>query len=105
MLASAHERIMMMTGKEGSSCSVKAFPLLSLYLWSPPGWESSSLYTHHPRRILEMIIITQYEYLYSGPDSKRKWRGASGQQRGRKRGGILKIGDKREQRCHQKAPS
>lgn len=56
----------------------------TLSLWSPPEWESSSLYTHHPRRILEMIIITQYEYLYSGPDSKRKWRGASGQQRGRK---------------------
>lgn len=27
-----------------------------------------------------------------GPDSKRKWRGASGQQRGEKGGGILKIG-------------
>lgn len=39
--------------------------LFSYSLWSPPEWRSPSLYTHHPRRILEMIIITQYEYLCS----------------------------------------
>lgn len=64
MLESAHERIMMMMTGTWKGRKLMLCLSFSLTL-SPPEWRSPSLYTHHPRRILEMIIITQYEYLCS----------------------------------------